>query len=82
MHSFTIHLIEMRLWGAVVGCGELGGVGILQADMGEVITSLNKLFQLLSELHIFQQIIIKYVCYLTNIKFLSGYPFIFTWVPS
>lgn len=46
MHSFTIHLIEMRLWGAVVGCGELGGVGILQADMGEVITSLNKLFRI------------------------------------
>lgn len=68
MHSFTIYMIEMRLWGAVVGYGELGGVGILQADMFEVITSLNKLFHIVVRVAYFsmffiQQIIIKYVCY-------------------
>lgn len=86
MHSFTI-LIEMRLWGAVVGCGELGGVGLLQADMGEVITSLNKLFHIVVRVAYFsmffiQQIIIKYVYHQTVIVnslvgthlHLRGYP--------
>lgn len=68
MHSFTIYMIEMRLWGAVVGYGELGGVGILQTDMFEVIMSLNKLFHIVVRVAYFsmffiQQIIIKYVFY-------------------
>lgn len=68
-HTFFYHLYdEMRLWGAVVGYGELGGVGVLQADMGEVITSLNKLFHIVVRVAYFymffiQQIIIKYACY-------------------